>query len=575
MGSGYSYGLDSINGYVGDSEMDLNSLLKLLLGNIKYCMAFSEYVYLTNGIFRSATERIAKYFITDLTYKNLDNKREEEIREILEKNIDIRTVAGQTIIDLLVYGNSISFVYLPFVRQLTCSSCGVSYNIEKIEYSLSDGVFEAQCPKCKRRGIFKRTEENLKDSKKIFIQNLDPKLIDIDYDPISGQTEYYYQLDTDYKNKIIDGDPHIISKIPWIFYEAAQKDKTIKFAPNQLFHMKIPSISGMFQGWGPPQAVTLSNYLVRAHYYSKASLAILKDFIVPKRILYPGGSGVDDMGILGVVDGSEFAGHMKSMQEEHRKDPTKMMVSGTPVGYQQLGGDGKALGLSEEEKFNNEQQLAAAGYPAELYYMNMNIQALPTSLRLFESFWSHIPLNLNKWLSWIIKKISAFLQVDIPDIEWDDIRLSDDIQRRTVLLQLAASQQISLATALESYGIDMKEELKKLLSQSTMQQEVVDEAAEEEEIKTQLTDDGGGNGGGGGEGDFDPNAVMAQAQQIAQEWVSLEELPRHEQMKQLREQNPLLHSVTMGYYDEMVASIRNQSGSEGLAEMRGQGPPVQ
>jgi hypothetical protein len=556
----------AIPALVASTDIDLNSLLRVLLTNVKHAIAFSEYVYLTNGVFRSATERTAKYFITNITFQELDSDQDDNIKEILEDQLDIKSLAANMLVDLLVYGNSFTFIYFPFIRTLQCGNprCGSIYNIEKINYELEVNSFTARCPRCGYHGPFKRQEENLRDPTKIHVQRLDPKYVEIDYDPISGQTEYYMLIDTMLKQKISNRDKHIIDKIPWVFFEASEKDRMVKFAPGQIFHLRAPGIAGLYHGWGTPQAVGLTEYLVKSHYYTKAELAILKDFIVPKRVLYP----ANNEGGFEFFSTSVFKDRMAQMQEEHKKDPTKIMLSPFPIGYQAIGGEGKALNLSQEEEYNTKQQLAAAGFPADLYFMTFQMQVLPASLRLFQNIWSHIPAGLNKWIKWIVERISSFMQIEPPDVKWQEVTIADDLERRHVLLQLASAQQVSLATALEPLGINIKDELKKLMSQATMQQEVIEEAAEEQRIKTQLT--GGGAGPGGG-GPMDADATMAQAQEIAQQWLYMEETQRHQMMRQLKQQNQLLHGVAMSLYEDMAASVRQQGGAEQLAAMRQQG----
>lgn len=559
--------LTAISNMMGSDQLDLNSLLRTLLTDLKHAFAFSEYVFLSNGIYRSATERVAKYFVTDLSFPRLDSTHHENMKEILLEQIDVKNLACNFLVDLIVYGNSLTFIYLPFTRDLKCPRCFRSRKIDTMDFELNGETFTATCGWCGYSGAFERVDKPLKDINKVNIQRLDPKLVEIDYDPISGQTDYYMRLDNFLKRKIDSGDKHIIATIPWVFYQAAKRNKMVKFAQDMVFHLKSPGLAGMYQGWGIPQTIGLTEYFVKQHYYSKAELAILQDFIVPQRVLFPQSATEDPIHMLST---QQFKGHMNTMVREHRKDPRQYMVAPVPIGYQLLGGEGKSLQLSQEMEFNNKQQLAAAGFPAELYYMTFNIQVLPASLRLFENLWSEIPQGLNKWLKWVVDKISSFLQIEPPEVKWQGIRIADDIERRAILLQLAGSQQVSLATALDSIGIDLKEELEKLISQSTLQQEVIDKATEEQRIKSQVSEGAAPPGGMPGQqgGPLQPEALMAQAQQIAQLWMQMEETQRLSNMRELNEQNKILHDVAISMYEQMKEQIQQQGGQQALGAAR-------
>ena len=552
-------------------SMDLNALLEFVMSDIKNAFKYAEYVNLTDGTYSSAAERVAKYFITDIENKDINSEQDDNIIDTLNDSIGIKNEATNIIKDYIVYGNSFSYPYLPFTRKLYCHRCRKTYNIKVIDYKLDKQGIKGMCPVCRSVVPFKVIDVNNPDPGSIKVIRVNPKNMYQNYDPASGKSEYYMKLDDEYRRKIDNNDRHTINHMPWIFYQAHIEDRLIRFAPDQIFHMKVPQLAGIFQGWGLPSCISILDRLIRKHFYTKAELALLDDFITPKRVLYPTAGDTGD--VLSNINTNKFVGKMQDMLKQYKKDKRSIMIAPSPIGYQSMGGEGKGLNLSGEEDFNTKQQLAASGFPSELYYMSASLQSLPTALRLMENIWSHIPVNLNNWLNWTVKKISTFLKVEKPDLRWKSIKVVDDLERRNLLFTLAGSQQVSLQTALETLGLDAKDELIKLVSQSTMQQEVLQDAAEDQKVKADVMGTGAPGGGGNNAMSGDPTgaATMAQADQIAQQWVTMDETNRHIQMAQLREQNQLLHAIAMSKYERIMAAERRQGGAQRVQELRQSG----
>ncbi|MFH1326396.1 MAG: hypothetical protein ABIH48_02920 [Candidatus Falkowbacteria bacterium] len=568
-----------VNQYSKYQDLDLNQLLQVLTSNIQECFTFAEYLYMANGLYRSATERVAKYFITDLSYgeEGIVEYEDKDFKVILEEDLSIKTIAGLIMVDLLVYGNSLSFVYTPFTRQLICPQCNTIFNIEttaiddkNLKFDANAEMFTTHCIRCDYKGKFDYLDLAIKNASKISIRRIDPKTINIDHDSISGDTIYYLMPDEIYSAKVRENNRHILAKAPIIILSAIGKDKCVKFENSLLCHLKIPGISGLYRGWGIPPVIGIAENIVKQHYYTTSELVFLKDYMTIQRILYPSAMQNPMMGGM-QINMDKFKSEMGAAIEAHRKDRTRYLVSPFPVGYQVTGGEGKSLQLTNEIEFNTKQLLAALGYPAELYYMTFNMQALPASLRLFENYWSYIPEGLNKWIKFVIKQICGFLKLKEPSIKWQTVRMADDIERRQVLLQLAQSQQVALSTALESYGIDFKKELGKIIKQTETQQEVIEEAAENQKIKSEITGEPqpGQQAGAGGQSDLN-DTMMQQATQVAQQWMQMDETQRRSQMTQLNQSNKILHDVAMSIYNEMKENIRQNAGNQAIAQQRQQ-----
>lgn len=70
-----------------------------------------------------------------------------------------------------------------------------------------------------------------------------PENIDIEYNPITGTTKYYYKIPNKVKKKIVSGDRDTINEIPLVFLNALKEKKSIKLDPKNLYHFKRPTLA--------------------------------------------------------------------------------------------------------------------------------------------------------------------------------------------------------------------------------------------------------------------------------------------------------------------------------------------
>jgi hypothetical protein len=95
--------------------------------------------------------------------------------------------------------------------------------------------------------------------------------------------------------------------------------------------------------------------------------------------------------------------------------------------------------------------------------MNLQANAAPMALRLFEAYWQSIPGFYNKVLGWLTELLSRVYNLDKTAVQMQKTTIVDDMSYKQILLQLMSGNQLSPQTALEPLGIDAHQEVKKVI----------------------------------------------------------------------------------------------------------------
>ena len=178
-----------------------------------------EYLYYNSAQIFAALKKFSEYPITDITYTTTNKALEKRIKKLHEKQVKVKSLLIRCGLDRWIYGNSFTSVYQPFARFLKCPHCGKMTNIEHVNYrfKLKKLKFEYTCRKCKQVVDGKVIDRRLTNPDKIHVIRWDPKQMDIDYNPITGESVYYYSVPRDIKDKVLKGNKQILNKMPMSF----------------------------------------------------------------------------------------------------------------------------------------------------------------------------------------------------------------------------------------------------------------------------------------------------------------------------------------------------------------------
>jgi hypothetical protein len=596
--------------------------------SLRNALQWCEFIWLSNGVYRMAMERVASYFLTEIDVggEDVGDDEKEKWESFMSKTVDVLLELHNATIDRLAYGNSFTSLIVPFKRFLTCPKCGSSYPLSVVyennifRFSWSNMQFVAECPTCKvgskYRGPWK-VDDKPGNYDKIHVKHWPVHEIEILHDLYTDDTAYLWRIPEDYKQSVRKGHLFHLERVSKPLLNAIKHNQMFRFHPDALYHMKEPTLCGVRnRGWGIPR--TLSNF--RQIYYVQVlrryNEAIALDYVMPFRLITPqprtgtvsssSGQAQDPLLTFG---GSNFAGSIQAMLRQQRRDPASWHTLPFAVNAQFIGGDASKLAPRDLMDQGNEELLNACGVPIEMFKGTLQLQAAPVALRLFEATWHPLTRDANSWLSWFAKQIGQIRS-------WEDVEpklkpptIADDAAKAMAVLQLTTGQMVSKTTGLASVGVKYKEEVKRMGQEAQFEAEQQAESEKEMQMagfSQQMAagqvspgqgqtgggsqDPSGGGGGGGGGGDPSqgsapgqapvdqyiatmgpntpqtPTEMTSAAQSLAQQLLGLPDGVKNQQLAALKKKSEVMHALVRAQIDAIRGKARSQGGAAVIAQ---------
>jgi len=541
--------------------------------NLKQLFRWTEYLYYNSAQIFAGTKKFAEYPITELEYMSDSDKITGLYRKLLEDIVGIKRALIKSSIDLQVYGNSFTSVHLPFKRFLKCSKCSFKQAATVIEfkYNPNKATFKHVCTDCGFEGTSKVVDTLQLSPDKINVVRWDPKLIQINYNSVTSECEYYLQVPSSLKSKVQGGDKHLVTTLPLALLETIAKGELFKFNDDELFHMKADSPAGVESGWGYPPLITCMPLFYHASVLRKANESIALERIVPMRVMHPQAISGNADPILSLSMG-KFMSEVEDNIEKWRKDPNHIMMSPVAVGVSQVGGEGRALMVNAEIQQAEDNIIAAMGFPKEFVYGGLSFTGSSVTLRMLENQLESSVFQLTQLLRWVSGKLGRFLGWDACQVSLGDFRMIDDVSQKQLVMQLFQMGMVSKTTVAEAHGIDVAEERTKIkqenLADARFQKEMeLDMMDLQKDISQQARQMAADQQGAGGL-NYDQQAVIGQAEQIAMEFMQTDPGTRKSQLSSLQAEDYVMYSVVIQRLEQLQLDQKNQALQQ--AQM---GPP--
>lgn len=524
-----------------------------------------EYLYYNSAQIFAALKKFSEYPITDITYTTTNDALESRVKRLHNKQLKIKSLLVRCGLDRWIYGNSFTSVYQPFARFLKCPHCGKMTNIEHVNYrfKFKKMAFEYTCRKCKNVVNGKVIDRRLTNPEKIHVIRWDPKQMDIDYNPITGESVYYYSIPKDIKDKVMKGNKHLLNTMPMSFLKAVQTGKMYKFAKGQIYHMKVDPPAGIDQQWGFPPLTSAIKLFFYAAVLRKANEAIALDHIVPFRILHPAQNIASGDPIQQISLNTLFE-EVRSGLRRWRRDPLTIMTAPVPVGMTQVGGDGRALLTLGEVKEAEDGIIAAMGIPREFIYGGLSFTGSAITLRMLENQLLTYTGELNELLQWVTERCCRILGWQPVECELTEFKLIDDVQQKQLLMTLnqGGQQLISNTTIGEINDFDLKEERDK------RKQEALDEVRfqhelqlEVQKLQNSLAQQVQNQAMMGQQGlAYDQQQVIGQADQLVQQLMTMDYGGRKSFLHSLQVEDYVMYSVVVQRLEEAQTQQKAQGG---------------
>lgn len=176
-----------------------------------------------------------------------------------------------------------------------------------------------------------------------------------------------------------------------------------------------------------------------------------------------------------------FVSNMEDQLKKFKGDPNHITIAPIPVGYQAIGGQGRALLVSQELQFIEETILMGMGVSRELLSGTTNWTSSTVGLRMLENTMHDYTSQIQEFIDWAMAKISSFLGLANVKVELTPFELTDDQILKQALPSFMQSGSVSESTTLKAFGIDFHEELKKRKEDAIAK--AVAQVEEEHEVK--------------------------------------------------------------------------------------------
>lgn len=429
--------------------------------SIRTMLRWCRYYFLVNPLINAVCYKMAEYPVTDLQFETHNHALRTKWDRFYRKVLNFKKFLVEVGLDYHAYGNCFVSIHFPFRKYLKCENCGAEHEVSKVAYHFQSFKFRGECPKCGHRGEFKARDKYSKSHRDIRLIRWDPEQISIRHNEATGESLYYYTVPGRMINDLRLGKRHIIERTPQMFIEAVRKNKSILFKQGKLFHLKRPTIAQKDKGWGLPMILPVLKDTFYLQILRKAQEAIAIEHVVPMRVLFPQATtGTSD------VYTSVNIGNWKRRIEQEvlrwRLDNNYIPVLPIPIGQQTLGGDGRALMLSQEYRVWSEQILAGMQVPQEFIFGGLSYSGSNVSLRMLENHFLDYKSDQLELAEWIMERVAAHLGWEQVDLRFKRFKMADDLQRSAFNLQLNQAGKLSDRSLMEDTDWDSTREAERI-----------------------------------------------------------------------------------------------------------------
>ena len=541
--------------------------------DLKKLFQWSEYLFYNSAQIYAGIRKFAEYPITEVNYITDNPILKKQYKNLLEDVMGIKRVLIRSSLDLHVYGNSFTSIHFPFKRFISCDRCSYRVDISHADFSvtISKLAFKIKCPECKSKEKASIEDKRVLDPSKINVIRWDPKLIDLSHNDLTNESEYFLNIPADIDAKVKKGDRHLIKTMPMSVLKTISKKKVYKFDRSEIYHMKADSPAGVESGGGYPPLISTMHLFYHASILRKANESIALDRIVPMRILHPSATSGNADPIV-TMSISSWIDDMKSNVRKWRQDPNHIMMAPIAVGVSQIGGDGRALMVDSEISRAEDNIIAGMGFPKEFIYGGLSFTGSSVTLRMLENQLESSVFQIDNLLQWITDKTGAYIGWKPVEARLGDFKMVDDVQQKQLTMSLWQGGVISKTTLAEAHGLDLDEEREKMkleqLQDALLQRDIASEMSElENTMADQARAEAQQGAPQGGGLTYDQQAVIGQADQIAQQLLQMHPNSRRSQMSSLSKEDYVMYAVVVQRMEQMQLDTKNQAAEQALSQM--------
>lgn len=448
--------------------------------NLHDVIKWSRYITVQSPTITEVIRKLSTYPITDFIPDTKDQVVKDKYLEII-KSIGLKGKIEDAGFDHYTIGNVFLSIYFPIHRTLKCTACGTEHNAKNLKnVKFKKYEFHGNCPSCSSNVVYERKDRKSYNIEDMNIVKWAAENVSVNHNPITGESEFYYKIPNTVKKKIMLGDRLFIDSVPWGFVEAVRDGKDFKFDRGNVFHLKNISMGSILEGLGLPPLISFYSLVFYQAVLRKANEAIATDYLAPLRTVFPQGQSANGDPVVS-MSMAGFAGRIESAFKKHKTDPNNILVSPVPLGYQNLGGEGKSLLVSAEIDQAEKTMLLGMGVSIELLSGQTNWTSSTVGLRLLENSMNTYVSQIQEFIDWTMMKISGYLNIEPVEVKMPPFKLTDDMALKEFMLRLAEGGKGSFSSMYKTMGMDYDEILEEMKDDAV--KEAVNEVEAEREIE--------------------------------------------------------------------------------------------
>lgn len=149
-----------------------------------------------------------------------------------------------------------------------------------------------------------------------------------------------------------------------------------------------------------------------------------------------------------------------------RYDNNYIPIMPLPIGQETIGGDGKALLLTQEMQMWSEQILNGMQVPREFIMGGLSYAGTNVSMRMMENMFLGYILYHKHMLHFVMQQIAAYLDWPLARGRFKPFKMADDLQRLSLIFQANQAQKISDSTFLSQIDLSQDEENKIMIKET-------------------------------------------------------------------------------------------------------------
>lgn len=450
--------------------------------NIKDMFNWCKYFFMKDPIIGGVIPKLAQYPVTDFTYHVEDDVKEHKDtwEKVIEETLGLRAKIINMGLNYYTFGNSLTSIYFPFTRYLTCPKCGHRHDITNNEhiakhwtFSIKAKVaeFNINCTQCYYNGAAVVNDVKDPTIEKINFIQWDVSNIEIEHYQITGESRYFYNMPKSLVSLITKGkDKHFLKTSPMEYLDAVAQGKMVELNPQNVFHWARWTLAGADQGWGKPLIIHSLQRLFYLYTLRRSQEAVAVQRILPLDIVFP--QQTKEISPVDHFNLPQWQDSIRKELERWRADPNYIAVMPQPVGIERVGGDQKHLLLSAEIEQGNKEVTAGMGVPMEFAFGGLSWTGSSISLRMLENMFLSYRMGIEQFLRFVVDGVRKLKRLPKCTVKMTELRMADDIQRMQLVMQLNAQNKVSDEDMTAQFGYDLYDQWEKIEKEQSFRDKI-------------------------------------------------------------------------------------------------------